>query len=261
MWKEAVMEVRLRRALLLGGASMGAAAAVVALNLMRDSGPAAPEPAPGEIATPQNRDLDALLAAAPAANEPEAPGAPAPAPTSPTTLRVHVMGAVRHAGVYSVPTGARVQDAIDAAGGAAPGADLEAINLADFLKDGEQVHLPARARRPPPRERVERIAGTRATLGHLPGRYPAVDAAPAADAPAAGGTTSVRTAAATGTINLNTATAAELEALPGVGPAIAAAIVAHRNEHGAFVRVEDVLEVRGIGEKKFQAMKSMITVQ
>jgi competence protein ComEA len=88
-----------------------------------------------------------------------------------------------------------------------------------------------------------------------------VDAAPAADAPAAGGTTSVRTAAATGTINLNTATAAELEALPGVGPAIAAAIVAHRNEHGAFVRVEDVLEVRGIGEKKFQAMKSMITVQ
>ena len=91
--------------------------------------------------------------------------APAPAPPAPTTLRVHVMGAVRHPGVYSVSTGARVQDAVDAAGGAAPGADLEAINLADFLKDGEQVHLPARARRPSPRERV---AGTRATLGHLP---------------------------------------------------------------------------------------------
>src|SRR5205823_822987 len=132
---------------------------------------------------------------------PEPASAPPAAAAASGSIRVHVAGAVRHGGVYTLPSGARVQDAVDAAGGAASGADLETINLADFIKDGERVYIPYRSRRPAPREQV---AGARAAIAHEGGRYP--DAAPTPPpAPPASATASAKRGAAVpaGKININ----------------------------------------------------------
>ncbi|MDO7867211.1 ComEA family DNA-binding protein [Nocardioides jiangxiensis] len=127
---------------------------------------------------------------------------------------VHVAGKVRHPGIVVLDAGARVVDAVRAAGGARPGVDLAGVNLARLLVDGEQI-----------------LVGTGA---------PATAAAPGAVAGAGEG--------APGMVNINTATESELEELPGVGPVTAAAIVAFRQEHGAFTSVDQLLDVSGIGE-------------
>jgi competence protein ComEA len=181
-----------------------------------------------------------------------------------TTLRVHVVGAVRRTGVYDLPAGARVTDAVAKAGGARPDADLEAINLADFARDGEQIHVPSRrATRAvsriaaPPAPAARAPAARRAPAASAPtrslGRYPAAAApAPRADAPARAGD---------GIVNVNTAGLEELDTLPGVGPATAQAIIDYRREHGPFQRPEDLLNVRNIGEKKLGQMLPRVRVQ
>jgi competence protein ComEA len=194
-------------------------------------------------------------------------GAPRPAPdTGAGDVRVHVAGAVRHAGVYALARGARVIDAIARAGGARADADLDAINLADFIRDGEQIRIPTRQRalRPAPvasgfspRSRAVSLARPSAilapgapspqrTLGRYPGRSLASDAVP----PRPGGP-----------INVNTAGAAELDELPGVGRVTAQAILDYRREHGPFQRPEDLLQVRGIGTKKLAKMMDRVTVR
>ena len=122
-----------------------------------------------------------------------------------------------------------MQDAITAAGGGAPWADLTHINLAHRLLDGEQIIVPAL----PP------SAG--------PGTPAAASSAPAA-------------AAATSVVNINTASAIELEALPHVGPALAQRIVDYRSQHGPFAAAEDIMQVSGIGPSIFAAIKDLITV-
>jgi competence protein ComEA len=149
------------------------------------------------------------------------------APPTPMPVRVHVTGAVASPGVYRLTPGSIVQDAISAAGGATAVADLSRLNLAHRLLDGEQIIVPAMA----------------PTAG--PGT-PLV-AATQGGAPA-------------GLINVNTASAAELEALPEVGPALAQRIVDYRTEHGPFAAVEDVMEVPGIGPSTFAAIKDLISV-
>jgi competence protein ComEA len=201
---------------------------------------------------------------APPVSPPET-GAARPAPVA-GDVRVHVAGAVRHAGVYTLARGARVIDAVTKAGGARADADLDAINLADFIRDGEQIRIPTRQRaaRPSrtasasplpsravslPRPSAVVAPGApspQRTLGRYPGRSLAVDAVP----PRSGGR-----------INVNTAGAAELDALPGVGPATAAAIIDYRREHGPFQRPEDLLQVRGIGPKKLAKMMDRVTVR
>jgi competence protein ComEA len=151
-----------------------------------------------------------------------------PAPTQ-ASLRVHVAGAVLAPGVYTLPPGSIVQDALAAAGGAAAEADLGALNLARLLNDGDQVFVPALAPSPGP--------GT----------------------PLATGPSTARSQPA-GKLNLNTATAADLETLPGIGPALAERIVAHRLEHGPFADVEDIMDVRGIGPAIYDQIKDLVTV-
>lgn len=221
--------------------------------------------APARIGTPAATGSGT---AAPAARSPEPETAGGSA--AGRSLRVHVVGAVRRAGVYALPSGARVIDAVEQAGGARPDADLEAINLADFAQDGEQIHVPSRRaarasdRGIPLRTASGKPAATRPasrpspSAGALPtrtvGRYPiAASAAPEAPARAA--------ATGAGIVNVNTATAEELDTLPGVGPATAAAILEYRREHGPFQHPEDLLNVRGIGEKKLAAMRNRITVR
>lgn len=136
-------------------------------------------------------------------------------------IAVHVAGAVRSPGLYHFDGAARVDDAIRAAGGPSEDADLDAVNLAAPLQDGDKVLVPTR--------------GQGGTSG-------------------GGGSTS------DGRVNLNTATAAELETLPGIGPSLAQRIIAHREQRGPFRDVRDLLKVSGIGPKKFEAIEGLVTV-
>lgn len=157
------------------------------------------------------------------------PGAAAGSSSSTTaasTVFVHAAGAVNRPGLYQIPADARLADVIDVAGGPAPDADLNRVNLAAPVEDGQQVYVP-RVGEPAP-------------------------AIAAGGGPAGG--------ASTGPVNLNTAGPAELEALPGVGPAIAQAIVTHRDEHGDFRSIDDLLEVPGIGEAKLAQLRELVTV-
>lgn len=144
---------------------------------------------------------------------------PAPAGSPSAGLLVHVVGAVSEPGLVTVPDGARVADALQAAGGATGKADLTALNLARTVVDGEQLYVPQ------PGEQV-----------------------PGAGAPAAGGQTAPDGApAAGGAVDINTADTVALEALPGVGPSIAQAIVEWREANGPFASVDELEDVPGIG--------------
>ncbi|HSJ36385.1 MAG TPA: helix-hairpin-helix domain-containing protein [Acidimicrobiia bacterium] len=154
---------------------------------------------------------------------PHAVDAPVGVASPPERLVVHVTGWVVHPGVVEVTAGSRLGDALAAAGGVRAGASLDSVNLAETLVDGQQVVVP----------------------GPGPG--------PGPDANAGAG-------AAGGLIRLNSATAQDLEALPGVGPVLAERIVAHREERGPFETVEDLLEVPGIGESKLASIRELVAV-
>ena len=143
----------------------------------------------------------------------------------PTTVVVHIAGAVLTPGVVQLPVGSRVADGVAAAGGAAVDADLAGVNLAARLQDGQQIYVPRVGEQPP------------------------------AGVVAGGAVTSV----AVGPIDLNRASVAELDQLPGVGPATAAAIVAHRDTNGPFSSVDDLEAVRGIGPAKVEALRPLVT--
>lgn len=160
---------------------------------------------------------------------------PTVAPTAtPAPLVVYVSGAVVHPGVYELPPGSRVVHAIQAAGGLTDEAAPEAVNQAAPLQDGAQVHVPTK-------EEVE--------TGKVP-------AAPV-QVPAVGPGSSQ---AGTPLLNLNTATAAELEALPGIGPTLAARIVEDRQTNGPFATVDDLKRVNGIGDKILERIRPYVTV-
>jgi competence protein ComEA len=156
--------------------------------------------------------------------------APAPAPTAatpiPGSVFVHVAGAVRRPGVYELPEGSRVIDALEAAGGAERGGDLAALNLAAVLADGQQVLVTDR--------------------GATPSSPVAGGAVPSPGAPAS--------------VNVNAATPEELETLPGIGEVLAAAIVQFREEHGPFSSVDQLLDVSGIGEVTLEEIRDFVTV-
>jgi competence protein ComEA len=153
-----------------------------------------------------------------------------------TELIVNVVGAVRAPGVVRVDAGARVVDAIAAAGGADADADLVRLNLAAPVADGARIAVP----------KVGEPA-------------PALDPA-AVSGGGGGGSGGGGPTDSTGPINLNTATAAELEELPGIGPATAAAIVSDRDAHGPFASVDDLSRVRGIGPAKLEQLADLVTV-
>src|SRR5262245_23412311 len=155
-----------------------------------------------------------------------------------TEVVVHVAGAVASPGVQRLPPGSRVIDALDAAGGALPGADLPRVNLAAPLVDGQQVYGPKPGDQPP------LAAGVGAPGG----------------AGAAGGAAGAGGAVPGALVNLNTASAEQLDTLPGVGPATAAAIIAHRDQHGPFTSVDQLVDVRGIGEAKLEQLRAVVTV-
>jgi competence protein ComEA len=159
---------------------------------------------------------------------------------SPAPIQVHVAGAVIHPGVYSLPAGSRLEQAIQAAGGAASSADLQALNLAALLEDGSQLLVP-----------------TKAPLATATPNNPQVRAT---DLPTQASDWKTPTPTVTFPININTATLQELDALPYIGQIRASEIIAYRQEHGPFKRIEDLLKVYGITQEVFDRIKDLITV-
>lgn len=158
-------------------------------------------------------------------------------PPTPLPILVHVTGAVTQPGVYALPRNCRVRDAVEAAGGPAMGADTGVLNLAAFLEDGAQLWVPYKTQ-----------------AGNSPQLDPQIDRRPDSE-PVHSATFS-----SAAPINLNTATQAELESLPGIGPVIAQRIIAYRVESGPFLRSEDVQNVPGIGPAIFEKIKDLISV-
>ena len=148
---------------------------------------------------------------------------------------VHVAGEVKNPGVYTLPSGARMIDAVNAAGGATARADLEVINLATPLIDSSQIYVPAKG-----------VAAHPVFARPQPGINGVVS--------------SSNSAGASGLVNINRASVTELDSLPGVGPSTAQAIVEYRVAHGPFASPEDLLNVKGIGPAKFEAMRKLVGV-
>ena len=177
---------------------------------------------------------DALPRAAGAATGPPAAPAgalPSPPSVAPAEVVVQVAGAVKQPGVYHLVDGSRVTDLINAAGGPAPDADLQAMALASRLTDGQRVQVPHQG---------EVLPST------------------ATGAPPAAATGSGATPAAP--VDLNKASEADLDALPGVGPTTARAIVAYREAHGPFQQVDDLTDVQGIGPARLDALRELVKV-
>lgn len=167
---------------------------------------------------------------------------PTTIPATPTSAAagpvfVHVAGAVRSPGVYRLEPAERVHAAIGAAGGPTPEADLDGLNLAAPLADGQRIYVPVTGEVDP---------------ATVPSGPPGDEASSRS---AAGAATE-----SSGPIDLNTATAQELDTLPGVGPATAAAIVDDRERHGPFASVADLERVPGIGPAKLAAVADLVTV-
>jgi competence protein ComEA len=195
-------------------------------------------------------------------------------------IYVHVTGRVKTPGVYRLAAGARVLDAIAASGGATGEAYLDALNLAAPLQDGVKVFVPGIGETPP-LETPGYVTAAPAPQEPAPAQAsspaspePAVETPPtegptfapepdvSSEVPSRARTTSAKfKEPGDGMVNLNTASSAALQRLPGVGPSTAAKIIEYREQTGGFRTVEELMEVRGIGEKKLQKMRPFVTVQ
>ncbi|MFL5839653.1 MAG: helix-hairpin-helix domain-containing protein [Thermoleophilaceae bacterium] len=183
--------------------------------------------------------IPSVSVAAPAASHGGAAGRPRAVAGDRQSIWVDVVGAVRQPGLYALPAGSRVAAAIERAGGVRARAERAAVNLAAKLADGQQIVVPLR--------------------GHA-----AVGAAAAPGGGAAGGAAAgVAGAPATGLapgarISLSIATQEQLEQLDGIGPGLAGRIIQYREAHGGFRSIDELQEVSGIGDKRFQALKGNI---
>ena len=148
-------------------------------------------------------------------------------PLPPALVVVDVAGKVKHPGIYKLPQGSRAANAIKAAGGALKGVSLTDINLAELLTDGQQIIVGA-----PAVSTASKSKKSGASKGKI----------------------------SSGTININTATVAQIEQLPGIGAVMAARILAYRTAHGAFATIDDLTKVSGMGKSKFANLKNFVRI-
>ena len=156
------------------------------------------------------------------------------------TVTCDISGAVKHEGVYTLKNGARLQELIEAAGGTTSRAQLKAINRAILLKDQDKIHIPYKG------EKVENAATTGTDTG-----------SPASSTSSESGSSEQGSGEK---INLNTANVADLQKLTGIGEKKAEQIIAYREQKGSFKKIEDLMQVSGIGEKTFASLKDQLAV-
>lgn len=241
-WRERLIPGRFRGARLDAGrrgvatmAGIGLLTALVTVVVVVWDRPVAQSVPPLPAVVPAAMPMDSPAPA-------EAPPAPEKisTPAQPAELVVSVVGLVNRAGLVRLPPGARVADAISAAGGARDGADLAGLNLAQRLADGDQVRVGlAGAGTPLPGSATISGGG-----GGAPPSGGSGEPAPGAGIP----------------VDLNAATEADLDALPGVGPVTAKAIIAWRETNGRFTDVEQLGEVDGIGPARLARLRELVTV-
>jgi competence protein ComEA len=208
-------------------AAVGGAVVVLAVAVLVLQPAAGPDP---HLTLPRAE----AAAGSPTPSSPSAPGTDRGTGTGPggsALVTVHVAGAVAAPGVYALPAGARQADALVAAAGPLAEADLDRLNLAAPLSDGERVWVPRRGEAAPP----------------MPAAAPGAGSGPAGRS-------------APGPVDVNTATIEQLDTLPGIGPATAEAIVNHRQRNGRFRTVTDLLHVPGIGPAKLEALRPLVRV-
>jgi comEA protein len=189
------------------------------------------------------------------------PGIAGPAATSSSPdIVVHIAGAVSHPGVYHLPAGARGIDGINAAGGALADANTNAVNLAAKLEDGAQLYLPTQTEQPG--GGATALASASKSRGGRRRRTQDTEGA-ASDTPSSRSARSSDKLSdpSQGQIDINTASAEDLQRLPGVGPAMATRIIAFREQNQGFKSVEDLRSVQGIGDKKLARMAPFVIVK
>ena len=156
---------------------------------------------------------------------------------------VHITGAVKKEGIVYLKEGDRIIDAIEKAGGETKNADLSQVNLAYVLSDGQKIYIPNK------NEKIDDfiiVAGTGITTN--------------TSQASTGTSRNAENNTGTSKVNINTANEVELDSLPGIGPSIAKKIVTYRNENGKFNNIEDIKNVSGIGDAKYEELKNYITV-
>ena len=151
---------------------------------------------------------------------------------------VHIAGEVKNKGILTLPEGARIADAVEAAGGETKEADLDAVNLAYVLQDGQKIYIPNK------NEKQEEKAYITTESGN--------NIISQGENNSKGGNTKV---------NINEASQSELETLPGIGPSIASRIIEYREQNGKFSEIEDLQNVKGIGDAKFADIKDLVVVK
>jgi competence protein ComEA len=150
-------------------------------------------------------------------------------PPTPQPLTVHVSGGVANPGVYTLPLGSRVVDAIEAAGGLLPNANDKVLNLAAKLQDGQMIQVYINSTpKPSPKQYATAVFRSTPTLTHL--------------------------------ININTASQEELESLPGIGPVLAQRIIKYRTKYGPFKEIRDILVIYDLTQETYELIKNLITV-
>lgn len=155
-------------------------------------------------------------------------------------IKIHIIGAVQKEGIITLDENARVSDAVEAAGGLREDADINKINLAYILEDGMKIKIPSINDKEETDETNSEIVDNKETIQITP---------------------ESSTKSITKKININKASQTELESLPGIGPTTALKIIDFRNENGKFASIEDLKEVAGIGESKYDKIKDLITVK
>lgn len=203
------------------------------------------------------------VAAAPAVVAPPPPVKATPAVEGP--LLVHVAGAVKQPGLYRLAAEARVADALQAAGGAAPDARLDDLNLAAHLRDGMRLSVPSRHGGPPDKvvvvtEDVWVHDPPKVTSDGRDAAAPETEVVGGLQAKTSHGGSSRKKQPPSQPLDLNRATLEQLRQLPGIGPKSAARIVAYRAVEGRFHRPEDLLNVKGIGPKSFERLRPYLAV-
>lgn len=163
---------------------------------------------------------------------------------------VHIAGAVNKPGVYHLPAGSRIYDAITTAGDTTFQADISDLNLAAVIGDGDKIDIPILQNKPDPKPEPLTNEARQESFS--------------SSEPISKTKTILHSRSAVQSsrkININTATVSELDNLPGIGPKLAERIILYRQQHGPFKRIDDIVLVSGIGSKRFEQMKSMITVK